>query len=110
MVFRRIARRRVAIDARLADFAVFQFARRLYAIGGEPDRAALRKIGPAGITEQNGCATLRAIAEPFEQAFRQRPLVTHVADQNDIPVARPSDDVFGDDLDLFAAPAESDSF
>src|ERR1700731_3201951 len=79
--------RRIPIDTRFANLAIFQFACCVNAIGGELDGTFFRKIGAARIAEQNRGAASCAIAEPGEQAFRERPLVAHVPDEDDVPAA-----------------------
>ncbi len=53
-----------AVYACLADFLVFQFARRLHAIGGELFDAFARKIAPPGIAEQHARAGAGALRQP----------------------------------------------
>src|SRR5205085_3718595 len=95
----------VPIDAGFANLAIFQFARGLHPIAGELHGAAVRKIRAARIAQKDDGAAPRAVAEPAEQPLGEGSLVAHVANEDDIPVARFPDDVFGQDFDFLAAPA-----
>ena len=77
-------------DPGLADLAILQLPRGGHTVSGKPDEAGLGKIGAAGIAQQN--VGLRFF-QPRHQPFRQRPLVTHVADQDEIEALAAADHV-----------------
>src|SRR3569832_1320559 len=88
------------VDAGLTDFAVFEVACGLNAIGFELLDAGFGKIAPSRIADENSRAACLQCVKPGKKPLGERSLVAHVADQNRLPAVVAVDDVFVRDLDM----------
>src|SRR5215217_7951135 len=71
-------------DAGLLHFEVLELAGRLHLILGQEGQALTRKVGPAGIADQNRLAFRARRVEPGQDLLGQRLLVADVAGEDHV--------------------------